>query len=428
MNLEWILEEAKTIFPNVVRERRYVHSLAEVGFELYETRDFIERELSSFGLLPARLGRCGVVTTIKGQAPPPIGSSDNKDEKRIAKVTQFGKFFRENKNCVLLRADADALPIEEKTSLPFSSKGSSMHACGHDMHTAMLLGCAKILSRNTDKFSGEIKLAFQPAEEILSGAKDMVECGLLKKPEVKCAAMIHVVPATNFATGSIFLPPYGISAPSAEFFKITVFGKSAHGASPSVGADASVAGCKIVGAIDSMLAHEIVGGNAKLTIGKIVSGSAPNIISDRCEIWGSLRSVDEKTKAYLKTRLKLLSEQTARAHKCIASLEFTSGCPALKNSVKITKKVEECLNLLYKSLTNASIIPPNTNGVSATLASEDFSYISRLVPSVCLGISAGSIKGGYKHPLHHPSVTFDEDALLYGMATYTALGIYLLNK
>ena len=84
--------------------------------------------------------------------------------------------------------------------------------------------------------------------------------------------------------------------------------------------------------------------------------------------------------------------------------------------------------MLYKSLTNASIIPPNTNGVSATLASEDFSYISRLVPSVCLGISAGNIKDGYKHPLHHPSVTFDEDALLYGMATYTALGIYLLNK
>lgn len=428
MNCEWILEESKKIFPNVVRERRYVHSLAEVGFELFKTRDFIESELSSFGLTPTRLGRCGVVATIKGQIPPPVGSSDNKDEKRIAKVTQFGKFFWKNKKCVLLRADADALPIEEKTSLPFSSKGNSMHACGHDMHTAMLLGCAKILSQNKDKFCGEIKLAFQPAEEILSGAKDMVDNGLLKNPDVKCAVMLHVVPATSFTTGSIFIPPIGISAPSADFFKITVFGKSAHGASPEEGADATVAGCKIISAIDSMLAHEIMGKRATLTVGKISSGCAPNIISDRCEILGSIRSLDEKTGAYLKARLKSISEQTARAHKGLASLEFTSGCPSLRNDAKTTKRAEECLNLLYKSAENPSVILPSANSVSTNLASEDFSYISRLVPSVCLGISAGKISDGYKHLLHHPSVIFDEDALLYGVATYTALGIYLLDN
>lgn len=195
---EKILKEAKDLKQELIETRRYLHSNPETGFELTKTLKFIETELINMGYEPIHCGKAGIIAIAGGK--------------------KQGKTF-------LIRGDMDALPIREETELEFASQNGCMHACGHDMHTAMMLGAAKLLKKHENEINGTIKLMFQPAEEIFEGSNDMIENGLLENPKVDAALMIHVMPSSPFKTGTVIVSSPGVSAPAADYFEIKAQGK-----------------------------------------------------------------------------------------------------------------------------------------------------------------------------------------------------------
>ena len=257
MTREKILDTAKSIENEIIENRRFLHSHAEVGFELKETYDFVWSKLTQMGYTPTKCGKCGIVCT--------LGRSSDKT--------------------VLLRADMDALPMAEDSGLPFASKNGNMHSCGHDTHTAMLLGAAKILKNFESEINGTVKFMFQPAEEPLAGAADMISDGLLSDNTVKAAFMIHSITGVPIPAGTLIVASGGVSSPAADYFKITVKGISCHGSTPQMGVDAITAAAHILIALQEISARELgVGNRAVITVGKFAGGTAGNIIADNVEM------------------------------------------------------------------------------------------------------------------------------------------------
>ena len=206
------LTEAKALQGELSRHRRWLHAHPGVAFDIAETVDYVRRELESLGLSPVPCGRAGLTAT--------IGRGET---------------------CILLRADMDALPIPEESGEEFASRSGSMHACGHDLHTAMLLGAAKLLKAREDELGGTVKLMFQPAEEIFEGARDMIAAGVLESPAPGAAVMLHVTSGAPMPAGMIIAMAPGVSAPAADYFTIRVQGRGCHGSTPHQGVDALTA-------------------------------------------------------------------------------------------------------------------------------------------------------------------------------------------
>ncbi len=440
MEFEWITNEALKIEGEIITHRRKLHQMAEVGFSLDKTLAYVRGELEKMGYNVLTCGRCGLICTITGTHPidnelyGALGDkeaflcqshSTNLDEINVTEVTTN---FNKNVKCVLLRADMDALPINEEASLEFKSANGNMHACGHDMHTAMLLGCAKILSQNKDKFSSTVKLMFQGAEETLEGAIDMIENGVLELPSVDFGAMLHVLTGTNLDTGAIIFANSGVSAPSSDFFKITITGKSAHGGMPEKSIDPTIPCAHIVLALESLISHETANSEGTLlTIGEIHAGKVPNVIPNEAIITGTMRAYSEESRDYLKIRIREIVEGYSRSHRASGTLEFTSGCPTLVNDTALIKTGMQALQSAFSTIKSKGVpfvISAEDFG-SRSSASEDFAYISHKIPTVMVGLSAGKSSDGYKFPLHHPMVEFDENALLYGSIAYCVLGLGL---
>lgn len=436
--LSLVIEEAGAINDELIKARRTIHKLAEVGFELEDTIKYLEGELKLAGLFPRRIGKCGLVCEIEGEAalPCPRGAPSNyKDGKYNHKVTPSQnksnkiKFYR--KSCVMLRADMDALPILEKTNFEFKATNGAMHACGHDMHSAMLLGAGKILSKNKDKFSGVVKLVFQPAEEILCGASDLIKAKVLENPNVDCAVMLHAITGTNLDTGCLILPKEGVGAPSADHFKISILGQSAHAGEADKGKDALNAGVQLICAINSFVSSELNRNNTILSFGKLNAGTSANVTPDKCEILGTMRSYSGSERNALLSKLNELSRDIPSALGCISSLEITGSCPTLINDANLINIATRCLNSLYSKADfskGASVISANNLGAKRSFQAEDFACFSHLIPAISIGISAGRISDGYTYPLHSPYTAFDEKALLYGACAYATLAIELLKQ
>ena len=371
----------------MVENRRWLHAHAETGFELPQTVGFIKKKLTETGCVPLDCGRAGVVTV--------IGKGDR---------------------AFLLRADTDALPIAEKSGLSFACKTGNMHACGHDMHTAILLGAAKLLKARERELRGAVKLLFQPAEERLEGAKDTIEAGVLQEPEVGAAMMLHVMTDTPMESGRIVVSSAGVSAPAADYFQIRVRGKSCHGSAPQNGVDALLIAAHILVALQELSAREIPASSpVVLTVGSLYAGTGGNIIADTALAEGTLRAFDEELRAKIKARMGELVRGVARALQGRARLRFTSGCPALLNDEHVCAFAERELKELFgeKEIFSSEQFSGRARGMGG---SEDFAYISREVPSVMIALCAGERGKGYRYPLHHPKVKFDESALYIGAA------------
>ena len=393
-----IIKEFKKIENELIKDRRYLHKNAEVGFDLPKTTAYIKKTLQAIGCEVLECGRSGIYTVIGD---------------------------RNASSCVLLRADTDALPIIEESVEEFASS-KNMHACGHDMHTAMLLGAARILKQHENELSIPVKLLFQPAEETLSGAKNMIDNGILEKPNVTAAFMLHVTVNSPLSTGSLVVSSAGVSAPSADYFEIEISGKGCHGAMPNMGVDPITAAAHIITALDTIKTRELsLYDVSALTIGSVVAGTAHNIIPDKAFIKGTLRAFDEDVRDIMKDAIVRISERTAEALRSLAKVSFPVGCPSLKNDGALSQKAIEILSreigdkFVYTSEKVAKIsgLDQRSSG------SEDFAYYSQQVPSVMIGISAGSNDEGYTIPLHHPKVRLNENALAYGSAALVALAL-----
>ncbi len=392
--MENLLKQSKEIEEEIVALRRKLHQNAEVGFALDKTLEIVRDCLTEMGYEPQRCGRAGL----------------------IARVGQGEKVF-------LLRADMDGLPVREESGEPFSSKNGSMHACGHDMHTAMLLGAAKLLKMHEKELGGQVKLLFQPAEELLEGAKDVLESGALENPKPQGAMMIHVMTSVELPVGAAVVAS-GTSAPAADFFTITVKGKGCHGSAPWNGVDALTASARIALGLEEISARELsVSQPAVLTVGSLNAGNAANVIADEGVLKGTLRSFDEGTRLRVKKRLEEVSRGAGTAFRVKVKVKYGGGCPTLVNDEGLTRLAEETAKKLLQKewVFNSATLGGSTKRDSG--GSEDFAYISQEIPSVMVALAAGEKGEGYEYPLHHPRVCFDERALACGAALYAGVAM-----
>ena len=401
MTKEQILREAQALQEEIKAHRLWLHTHAETGFDLTETKPYVKSTLTEMGYTVQECGKAGLVTT--------VGKPGGK--------------------VLLLRADMDALPIAEEADVDFACKNGRMHACGHDMHTAMLLGAAKILKAHESELGGMVKLMFQPAEEIFEGSKDMIASGVLENPRPDAALMIHVAAGMPLPAGTVVVSAPGVSAPAADYFTIRVHGKGCHGSAPQNGIDPLTAAAHILIALQEIHARELSASDeAVLTIGTFHAGEAGNVIPATATMGGTIRTYDEKTRAYLKERMTAIAKNVAEAFRASAEVSFGSGCPTLVNDKDLSEKVTGYLKDLLganRAFTTAELSggKPARGG-----GSEDFAYVSHEIPSLMLALAAGEPSKGYVYPQHHPKVKFDESILSTGAAVFVDCAIQYMKE
>ena len=401
MTKEQILREAKALQEEIKSHRLWLHTHAETGFDLTETKPYVKSALMKMGYTVQECGKAGLVTT--------VGKPGGK--------------------VLLLRADMDALPIAEEADVDFACQNGRMHACGHDMHTAMLLGAAKLLKAHESELDGMVKLMFQPAEEIFEGSKDMIASGVLENPRPDAALMIHVAAGMPLPAGTVVVSTPGVSAPAADYFTIRVHGKGCHGSAPQNGIDPLTAAAHILIALQEIHARELSASDeAVLTIGTFHAGEAGNVIPDTATMGGTIRTYDEKTRAYLKERMTAITKNVAEAFRASADVSFGSGCPTLVNDKGLSETVTGYLKDLLganRAFTTAELSggKPARGG-----GSEDFAYVSHEVPSLMLALAAGEPSKGYVYPQHHPKVKFDESVLSTGAAVFVDCALQYLRE
>lgn len=405
MTSEQVLKIAKNETENLISHRHYLHSHPETGFALTETLHYVKQELKAMGYDPIPCGRAGLIALAGGQKP--------------------GKVF-------LLRADMDALPIREETDLDFASHNGNMHACGHDMHTTMLLGAAKILKEMEPEIHGTVKLMFQPAEEIFEGSSDMLQNGVLEHPAVDAGFMIHVMTGMPFPKGTAIVSDGGVSAPAADYFTIQIQGKGCHGSMPNHGIDPITVASHLVIALQEIHARELnLMDHAALTIGSFHAGDAANAIPDTATLCGTIRAFDEEVRSQIKERMTQIANHTAAAFRAKTTVTFGSGCPTLQNDPDLSACTAQYLKELNGSdmVFTAGQLNAMSGGKNKTSGgSEDFAYVSQQIPTIMLALAAGGPKEGCRYPLHHPKATFDDEALPIGAAIYAYTALRWLEE
>lgn len=387
-----MLKLSKKLEKEIIKNRRNLHKVPELGFNLKNTLDIVEKELNKIGIKPSLLGKAGYSFTIGNPGPT-----------------------------ILLGADMDALPIKEESGLEFSSINNNSHACGHDAHTAMLLGAAKILKMKEKELKGQVKFMFQPAEELLAGAKDMVDAGILENPKVDMAMALHITVGTDISKSGNLIYNEDYINYSGDAIKITVIGKGAHGSRPDLGIDAIQIASHIAITLNSIIGQKTNPENPTvIVVGKIKGGTSVNTIADKVTMEVSLRTSCKKDRAYLLKKIENLSRQIAHSYGGKIIFEHSYGMPSLYNDPYLLKKV---LSISEKIVGEENIIKSSSKS-----GSEDFSIISNKVPSVMLYLGVGSIKEGYKSTLHQSSLLINEEVLHLGSALYAYNAIKLLES
>lgn len=392
-----IYKEALAIKDTIVANRRHLHQNPELGLNLPKTAAFVEEKLREMGCEPKRIGDCGVVAV--------IGKKKGK--------------------CFLIRGDMDALPVEEMADIDFKSTNGWMHACGHDCHTANLLGAAQLLKAHEDQLEGQVKLMFQPAEETMDGAKMMVEGGLLKNPKVDAALGMHVFTNMELPAGTVFMTGADSKFAAVDWFTIKITGKGCHGAQPNNGVDPLNVMAHIHLALQAINSREMdPADNMVLTIGQMHGGNTSNVIPQEAMMSGTIRTLKTETRDMVKTRMDAIVSTIAAAFHAEAHVEYGSGCPVLFHNKGLYAEVKGYL----KTLEGVSALDLDDLGKTmSNMGSEDFAYVANEVPSVFLGIAAGQPEQGYCYPQHHPKAMFHEDSLPAGTAAYAHIAMEWLK-
>lgn len=385
MNLE---KRIKDILSHVTQIRRHLHEYPELSECELETSAYISRELTILNIPHiTHVAGYGIVATITGS------------KKRESPSTTY--------QTVAIRADMDALPIIEATNLAFASKNPGvMHGCGHDMHTAILLGTARILKDIEDTFSGTVKLFFQPAEETIGGARQMIEAGCLENPPVEAVIGLHIQP--KLPTGHLEFYLGEMNAASTEM-EIVIEGSSCHGAHPNHGIDPILVASHVVVALQSIGSRNLDPTTPSVvTIGQIHSGTKANIIPAYATLSGIIRTMDNDTREFVKNRVVDLVTNTAKAYGATAKITLNDSYPALINDISLTKKLME----VAKECVPADMI---TTARKPSLGAEDFSYFTQALPGVYFNLGTTSKHNTTPQTLHSEHLVVDEDAIYTGI-------------
>lgn len=402
MDPKELMAEAAVLEPQLQNWRRTLHRHPEVGFDLPQTRALVKQALTEMGYTPRDCGKAGILVLAGGKKP--------------------GK-------TILLRGDMDALPIQEESGVDFASEvPGRMHGCGHDMHTAMMLGAAKLLKAHEEELEGTVKLEFQPAEEIFQGSPDMIANGLLEDPKVDAAVMFHVVAGMPLPSGMVLVPGGGITMASCEQYHITVHGKGGHGSMPEACIDPITAAAHIHIALQEINSREMDPHSfGVFTTGRFQAGAASNVIPDTAEMWGTIRTVDPENKVgeLIHKRMTEIAQGVAAAYRCTAEVGFSDYCPCM---VVDHALAGNAMTYMTELVGQGAMDMSKLTGGKPGGGSEDFAFVSHEVPTVSMFLSAGNAKEGYAYGQHHPKVKFDDSILYEGSAAYSWFALRWLSE
>ena len=384
------------IMPGVVADRRDFHEHPELAFEEERTAGIVAERLRALGVEDVRTGIAGTGVTglVRGTKP---GSG----------------------RTVLLRADMDALPILEENDVPYCSQHPGvMHACGHDAHTAMLLGVTRLLIDRRDRFAGTVKVLFQPAEESPpGGAKPMIEAGVLEEPKVDAAFGIHI--HQDAPVGVIKLRP-GPAMAAADRFHMLIRGRGGHGAKPHLTVDPIIIGAQIVTALQTLVARAVdPTEEAVVTVGVFKAGEAFNVIPETAELGGTVRTFNAKNRDFLEARIESLARGIAQAMGGAVDVVYTRGYPATVNDPVMAELVrEEAAKVVGEE---------NVQEPPLMMGAEDFSYFLERVPGAYWFVGSQNPERGLIWGHHHPRFDLDEAAMAIGMQTLVNVALRFLG-
>ena len=378
-----IISQSREIHQWIVEKRRAIHRHPELMYEEFETSRLVQNTLSELGI---------------------------EYEKDIAVTGVVGLLGNGEGPCVALRADMDALPIHEEADVEFRSEiDGKMHACGHDCHTAMLLGAARVLKDNEGEINGTIKLIFQPAEEGGAGGKMMRDQGVLKDPDVERIFGLHV--SDKLPTGTL-ASKEGTLLAATSSIKILVSGNGGHAAMPHLTVDPVVTGSKIVVELQTLVSRELdplESGVISITMAN--AGSATNVIPSSMELQGTIRSLTSDGITRLQQRVREVAEAIAMANRCIAEVTFPG------NDFPPTVNDGECWEL--GRISAGEILGEEcVSEMGSIMGGEDFSYYTQVIPGCFSFLGVGNPEIGAVYGVHHPKFKVDEDALSLGTAIH----------
>ncbi|HEX9939172.1 MAG TPA: amidohydrolase [Longimicrobium sp.] len=387
-----LLDEARALQDRMVAVRRELHRHPELMYDLHRTSEVVRRELDAAGI-PYRfpVAETGIVATIGGGDGP----------------------------CVALRADMDALPIHEEADVPFRSEiDGKMHACGHDCHTAMLLGAAQLLKARESEIRGTVKLLFQPAEEGGAGGLRMCNEGALENPKVQRAFGLHVWP---YIPTGVIASCAGPMLASAGMVEIVVYGVGGHAAMPHTTVDPVAAAARIVGELQTIVSREVDPMTpAVVSITTIHGGDVFNVIPPEVRLQGTIRSMTTDGLKFLQERVRAIAEGTAATHRCTAEVTFPGeDYPATVNDAEAWALARQ----VGAGLLGADAVKEMT----PIMGGEDFSYVLERVPGCFVVLGTGKPEIGADKGLHHPRFIADEDALPIGAALHAAFALRSLE-
>jgi amidohydrolase len=376
----------------VVSLRRQVHRHPELGFREERTAALIRSRLRAFGVEHRAVCGTGTVALVRGARPGPT---------------------------ILIRADMDALPVQEENRVPYASRVAGlMHACGHDGHVAIALGAARVLQSLRHRLAGNVKFMFQPAEEGPGGAGPMLEAGVLRNPQVEAAFALHLW--NEIPVGKVGVRPGPMFA-AADEFEMVVEGRGGHGAAPHQTVDPVVAAAQVVAVCQTIVSRRVDPvSSAVVTFGEIHGGTRHNIIPDAVRLTGTLRSFEEPVRRLLAREVPRVARRAAAAMGAGLRYTYRPGYPATVNDPEMARRVREAAREVLG--------PAGVLECRPTMGAEDMSLVLREVPGCYFFLGSANRRRGLRHPHHSPRFDFDEAALAVGVEIWVRLALRYLGE
>ena len=386
VNLKNVRLEIRALQPQLVEWRRQIHQKPELGFQEKITAEFISQKLQNWGIEhQVGIAQTGIVAIIKGEKSAP------------------GKVLA-------IRADMDALPIQELNEVPYcSQRDGIMHACGHDGHTAIALGTAYYLHQHRQELNGTVKIIFQPAEEGPGGAKPMIAAGVLNNPDVDAIIGLHLW--NNLPLGTVGVRPGALMA-AVELFRCTIFGKGGHGAIPHQTVDSLVVAAQIVSALQTIVSRNINPlDSAVVTVGELHAGTAVNVIADTAKMGGTVRYFNPDLAGFFKERIEKIIAGICQSHGANYDLDYIHLYPPVINDADIAALVRSVAEEVIE-------IPIGVFSECQTMGGEDMSFFLQEVPGCYFFLGSANAEKKLDYPHHHPRFDFDETALPMGVEMF----------